>query len=230
MTNPTRIALAADPGPTRSALALVTVDDAGWFHIGLGHHIDNEDRYLRSVIAHAATNGALFAIESIFGFAYEAKRVQALCETTRMEGRLMEIIRAAGAASHLVPAREWRGELCGTETPSDEQVRIVVEGLCRTIPTIRAEARAHVYDAAGLAIVAIARGMRRRVVLPPAVRIALMAQQAVDQAARTAKRAAKKARAAAGLPPETARRSITRAQSGRRSAAGKRSWAARRST
>ncbi len=222
MTPPPRECLAFDAGASRTGIAWVRVDEHGWFHVALGHHLLNDDRYLLAIIADAGRRGAMFASETLIGWAYQACRVQGLVETARAEGRLLELARAAGGEPVKLAAKDWRGELCRSGTASNEQIRIVVEGLCKTMPTLPCRAREHVLDAAGLGIVAIARAHGRSVRLPPAVSVALFHQQAVEKATR----AERKAR---GETTPKERRSLTRAQSGRRSAAGKRSWAARRS-
>jgi Holliday junction resolvasome RuvABC endonuclease subunit len=215
-------ALGIDPGPTRTAVAVVVVDASGRFAIELGMHVMSHDPWLRAVMRDVARRGGTAAQEGLVGYAYEAKRVQALVETARAEGRFLEAAAAAELPITEIGAREWRGELCRAENASDEQIRIVVEGLCVTRPTLRADARAHVYDAAGVAIVHLARRFRRRIALPSRVEIALARQQAADKHSRTVKRADTIARAAAGLPPAGEKRSITRAQSKRRSDAQKR--------
>lgn len=172
--------------------------------------------------ARPAPAGALVAVEQLIGYAYEAKRVQALIETARVEGRLIEVARRRGFEPVLIAAKEWRGALCRSESASDDQVRIVVEGLLHGIPALRAVERPHVYDAAGLAIVALARAAVLPLCLPAPVETALWRQQQAEKSARTA------ARAAGGAAKEP--RGMTRLQRGRRSEGGRKGRGRRRST
>lgn len=217
----TTLALGIDSGSTRSGLAMVRLDPDGWLHIDHGAHLDNEADAIRWLVTNCHQRLGVVALERIHGFAYEAKRVQALIETARFEGRMLELCRVLKTKVVAFAAREVRGELCRSPTASDEQVRIVVEGLTKTRPVLSAEARPHVYDAAAAAILAIVRGSGRKLLLPKAVEQALFLAQRQERAARGAK---KKAGA-----PEAPKRVLTRAQRSRRSAASTKAWAERRS-
>jgi hypothetical protein len=211
-------ALGIDAGPSRSGTALVSTSDFRTFAIETGMHTESGGEWIRGVIAHAARVSAVVAMETILGYAYESSRVQALVETARVEGMLLERAHYLGARTVPISAREWRLALCRDATASDEQVRVVIEGVTAVRPVLRAMSRPHVYDAAGIAIWALLRDARRSLVLPPAVSSALLAQQAHERALR----ADKKTRKAMGLPPAPkAPRSLTRAQSQRRSQAQK---------
>jgi hypothetical protein len=162
--------------------------------------------------------------ERLIGFAYEAKRVQALIETARQEGHVEEL--ASHGPYRLVrgaSAAEVRGWLCRAPQASDEQVRVVVEGLAPTRPAMLAVDRPHIYDAAAVALFAMHEHLGRRLVLSSALERALFDQQQKDQSSRAAKREAK---ANGTFVPE--KRSLTRAQSQRRSAASKQAWAIRK--
>jgi Holliday junction resolvasome RuvABC endonuclease subunit len=231
-------ALAADPGPTRSGVAVVSFDGRR-FELRHGAHL----RFGGGVIAAGVHEpiagladvefllddlveaGGVFAVEELVGWAYEAKRVQALVETGRIEGRFILAAIARGLVPRLVPAKDWRGALCRSETASDEQVRVMVEGLIPDVPHFRCEERPHIYDAAGLAIVALCREAGVQIPRTPELEQALVLQQAADKSARAAKRAKK---AAGELAPE--QRGMTRGQRARRRAGAKQGWATRRST
>lgn len=217
----TTLALGIDSGSTRSGLALVRLDPDGWLHIDHGAHLDNEADALRWLVTNCHQRLGVIALETLVGFAYQAARVQALVETARFEGRMLELCRILKAKVVSFGAREVRGELCRSPTASDEQVRIVVEGLTKTRPVLSAEARPHVYDAAASAILAIIRGSGRKLLLPKPVEQALFLAQRQERAARGAK---KKAGA-----PEAPKRGLTRAQRQRRSTAATKAWAERRS-
>lgn len=245
--------LAFDPGPTRTGWAEVILTPEGrLFLIAGGHRVLDlrraEDRaWVRGYGVSIAQLGGIAAVEAVIGYAYEAKHVQALLETTRVEGRIGDQLYEAGLSPYEIPAgnasrevqgekpkrkrrpkgappaprvqaaRElvegWRGDLCRSPVASDAQIAIVVEGIVGgNGVAFKSEEAPHVYDAIGLAVVAIFRHLRRALILPPDVNTRLLMQQQRDKEARTAKRAAK-------LRGEKAPgRSLTRAQSARRSA------------
>jgi hypothetical protein len=238
-----RRAFAVDPGPTRSGAALVDLRDDGWLEFVWGGHVENHGAELHQQMRAAARAGAVIAIEHLRGFAYEAKRVAQLLETAQAEGEIrgradqnwieasadIAEVRALIAAGELRPpqsieAVDWRGELCRSKTASDEQIRIVVEGLCKVRPALKHDARPHAYDAAGLAIVALARANGRRIELPASVSSALALQQIQEKADRETKKRAK----ALGIEVPRERRRPTRAQTKRRSDAAKKAHAERR--
>lgn len=236
MTQRITLALGIDAGGTRSGIALVRLDPQGWMHIDYGAHLDNESDAIRRAIVDCTQRLGVVAIETLVGFAYEAKRVQALVETARFEGRVLELCRMLGESRRLqttgiedelartatvaqYSAGEVRGALCRSRTASDEQVRIVVEGVTLTRPQLLAVARPHVYDAALTAIYTIGRSLAHGWHLPPAVEQRLHEQRERERASRAAKKAA-------GAPPAE-KRSPTRAQSKRRSEAATRAWRGR---
>lgn len=239
---------AVDPGPTRSGAALVELLESGWLAILWGGHVENHGPELAAQIASAARADVFFVCEKLEGYAFQASRVAQLMETAKAEERIVRdveiaIERAAierrarsVAASGLpnpfpalpttalarVTAGDWRGELCRSKTASDAQIRLVVEGLCPVRPALKADARPHVYDAAGLGIVALARANGRRIELPASVSSALHVMQVSEKADRSARRAK-------GLPAvEKTKRSPTRAQTARRSEAAKAGWSKRK--
>jgi Holliday junction resolvasome RuvABC endonuclease subunit len=216
----TTLVLGIDSGATRTGVALVRLDPSGWLHIDQGAHLDNESDALRWMVTNTHQRLGAIAIEQIVGFAYEAKRVQALVETARFEGRMLELCRFLKAQVSAFAAGEVRGELCRCRTAGDDQVRIVVEGLTKTRPALTADVRPHVYDAAAAAILAIIRATGRPLVLPPAVNAALHASQRDAKARRAAKRA--------GNELVAVPRKLTRAQSKRRSDAATKAWTGRR--
>lgn len=213
-----------------SALVTIGLGIDGWPAILWGGHVESHGPELRTQLVAAIQRGALIAIEHLQGYAYEANRVAQLIETGHAEGRILErtlaIIEAARPAGRVSKVREitasdWRGALCRTERASDEQIRLVVEGLCKVRPVVKADARPHIWDAAGLAIVALARENGRAIHLPPAVSAALHVKQQEEKADR----ADKKAR---GTVTALQKRFPTRKQSERRSAAAKAASAARK--
>lgn len=238
MIPPVTLCFAVDPGPTRSGCALVRLEPTGWPSILWGGHVDSNGTEIRTQLRSAATQGAIIAIEHLQGYAYQAKRVAALIETGQAEGLIkglaeLELREAfiddklAGrsvSASRLGPrqltASDWRGALCRSATASDAQIRLVVEGLCKVRPAPKADARPHIWDAAGLAIVALARENGRAITLPPALSGALHQLQVEEKG----ERADRKAR---GTVEALQKRFPTRKQTENRAAAAKRGWQTR---
>lgn len=248
--------LAFDPGPTRTGWAeVIFTNDGKLFLIAGGHReLDlrrAEDRaWVRSYGAQMKALGGIAAVETVIGYAYQAKHVQALLETTRVEGRIGDQLYEAGLVPLEIPAgdasrpdysaelpklpkkpkgaprrlarkvaqelvRGWRGELCRSPVATDAQIAIVVEGIVGgNGVSFRSGEEAHVYDAIGLAVVALFRHMGRALLLPPAVNLALIQQQEFDKQKRATKRAATIDGKKSGEAP----RRPTRAQSQRRAA------------
>lgn len=203
--------LAVDPGPSKSGAAVVELV-GGWPMVLRAGHIERWE--LEMWLAQAAADRAFLAVEEIHGYAFEASRVAQLVETARVEGFIAGRWTLGSQRPPLCTAAgDWRQRLCGTRTPSDDQIRIVVEALARGIPRVGCRERSHVLDAVGLGIDALARLAGRAVELPPAAARALLLQQQTEKLGRGLRSAAK--------------RSPTRAQTARRSAAAKRAWAGR---
>lgn len=213
-------ALGIDPGPTKTAASWMRLDDEGHLHIEIGGHYENESPDLRRLIQRAAMERAPIGIEQIVGFAYEAKRVAALVETARWEGRFAQLAIGFGASVGPIEARSWRGLLCGSPTASDKQVRIAIEGLVKTIPHGPAAAREHLYDATGVAIATLSKALGRAVSVPARVMALVQAQRDQERAARGAKKSE-------GVIGSNEKRAPTRAQSARRSEAAKKAWRAK---
>lgn len=219
------LALGVDPGATRTAFATIRLDPDGWMNLDHGAYLDNDSDAARFLLTNTHQRLGTVAMETIVGYAYEAHRVQALIETARFEGRLLEFLRILGARHVVYPARTVRGELCRSATASDAQVRAVVEGLTRKgRPTLTAEARVHVYDAALQGIYAIAKSLPYGWRMPPAIEAAVHQLREEERG----KRAEKKRHAALGLDDLQGKRVLTRAQRGRRSAAASKAWKQRK--
>lgn len=214
----TTLALGIDSGSSRSGFAVVRLDPDGWLHIDHGVHLDNGADAVRWLVTNTIQRLGVIAMEQLVGFAYEAKRVQALIETARFEGQMLELVRILKGRLIPIAARDVRGELCRSPTASDEQIRIVIEAITKTRPALTEETRPHVYDAAASAIVAIQRSLGRPLQLPAGVEQRLHLQRETERSKRAAKRPA-------GAPAE--KRIPTRAQTKRRSEAAAK--AARRS-
>lgn len=224
---------AFDPGPTYTGWALLYWDgrvphyvDGGHIPFGGGFvraadgsvEPDTSAR-VRALMEDAARVGGVIAIEQIVGYAYDAKRVQALLETTRIEGDLKRLARSLGITPFFVTCKAARGLLCRAETASDAQVAIVVEALVHGAPKhLAKDRRQHIYDAALYGLGALwRRGVR--LTLSPEAETELFRQQAADKAARAQKRV-KTLRGE--VSPETWK--PTREQRRRRVAGTQKSW------
>lgn len=184
--NPT-YALGIDAGPSLTGACLLRVDESGWAHIEWGAHLPSKSEELFAKLREAARTGALLVFEQLLGYAFEAKRVQALIETSRVEGDLKRIAMDAGATPLVLSAHEWRAELCRSKTASDAQIRIAVEGLTKTRTGMKASARAHIYDAAGVALVALGRA-RGGLTIPARIEGLIHLQREKEKADRAAKK------------------------------------------
>lgn len=209
--------LALDPGPTRTGAALLELSPSGWPLVLRAGHLDR--RELEVWLVEAQQLGRTVAVEQVQGYAYEASRVAQLVETARAEGWIDGRVRGA---SRLLwaSAAEWREQLCGSKVASDDQIRLVVEGLACGLPHVGSRERPHVMDAVGLGIVALARLGDVTIRTPEAVLRALLRLQAEEKLGRQLKRAS-------GSSTQTEKRRPTRSQTARRSAAAKRGWAGR---
>jgi Holliday junction resolvasome RuvABC endonuclease subunit len=216
----TTLCLGIDPGATRSGLSLVRLDPNGWLNIDYGAHVDNETDAWRQMVTSTIQRGGVIVLEMIVGYAYDAFRVQPLVETGRMEGRVLELVRLLKGKVITVEALDVRGRLCRSRKASDAQVQIVVEGVTRGRPAhLTQEAKTHIYDAAAAAIDQIAQASGRPLVVPAEVEARLHLQREADKVERAARRAG------GGEKPK---RSLTRAQSERRSKGAKQAWAIRK--
>lgn len=214
-------ALGLDPGSSRTGFAWIEIRADGWPSLISGAHAENDGAEIANQLRAAAQGGHLVAVEQIV-MAFRRGSQIALIEAAKAEEGIVRDARSLGANVVRLTAHDWRGELCRSKTASDEQIRIVIEGMCPVRPALKADARPHVYDAAGVAIVALARALGRRIELPPSVSQALALQQLEERARRGARKAA-------GLTAVAAeKRRPTRAQTKRRSEVGKRAWAGRK--
>lgn len=211
--------LALDPGPTRIGAALLELlPMASWPRVLRAGHVELDEA--RRWVAEAVALGHHIAVETIVGYAYQASRVAGLVETARVEGRLLEAAkRLDERLLHAVEATVWREAMLGTRTPSDDQIRVVVEGVVRDIPQLGHKVRPHAYDAMGLALYVMAKERFRSGAfrLPPetARKLFLLQQQ-------------EKAERASGSRPKKTKRAPTRSQTTRRSQAAVAAWAKRR--
>lgn len=173
--------LANDPGPTRSAHVTIdvtpdgrlVVEEARWLPFAAHRAEDREAWKARVREVLADPGGGLIAVEQVL-HAYGDTPDGALIDTKDVESALVTLAYEAGATPEQVvriPAVSWRKDL-GIQAPrTDPQVAIVVEWAysAAALEGLAADAREHVYDALGLAFVAVARRRGRRIQVPAAV-------------------------------------------------------------
>lgn len=172
-----QVAIGIDCGSERCGFARVDAMPDGSCRLVSGCHEPAE--WLRP-----PRKDAVYAVEQIQGYAFNPSRVKHLVETARNEGRVMEMLH--GCDVIMFSAREARGEFCRTPRASDNQVRIVVESLLVIEPKLKASIRAHVYDAALVAMLAL----RRRGValkMPNDAEVRLISLQALENEKRKSK-------------------------------------------
>lgn len=173
------IAIGIDCGSEKTGFACVEIRD-GAATLTAGAHEPIE--WLRPTRA-----DAVYAIEQIQGYAFNPARVKHLVETARNEGRALEMLHSRDVM--VFTAREARGEFCRTPRASDNQVRVVVEGLLAIPIKIKASVRPHVYDAALVALLALRR-RGHALKLTNDAEVRLLSLQALENEKRTAKRKA----------------------------------------
>ena len=190
--------LALDPGATRTGVAAIGLSPMGWGHIIFGGHLENDGpeihAWLRAACLPLEAGGldCPIAVEEIVGEVYKGRTGAHLMEACKAEGAFVDFARRQLATLYRIPARTWRAELCRAQGASDAQVRIAIEGCFKTIPPMKAEVRPHVYDAAGLGLVVLARYGGRTLRLPPAVEAAIHLQRERERVARERKSEASK--------------------------------------
>ncbi len=176
----------------------MVVLEAQWGPWDMRRAADREWWKARVREAIAAPGGGIVAVEQIL-HAYGDTPDGALIDTKDAEAALVCLAYEAGAAPDQVlriPAVSWRKDM-GIQPPrTDPQVAIVVEWAygANALANLDTASREHVYDALGLAVVAVARKMGRRIQIPANVAAAVYAEW---QAAKAASKAKKQAKAAA---------------------------------
>lgn len=197
---------ATDPGPTRSGSAYLEATSDGRINVLRGWYLAHSRQRFGGEIEWLRRQGGFFVLETIRGQVYNARRTAQLFETKEVEGRMAETCEANGLEPVRLTAPEWRQELCGDKSASDEQVRLVVELICGDevvvghgpggvpikekvlLPSLSSDHRAHVYDAIGLGIVALSRALKMPLRLPAYVLQKLDALRASERGHRKLKK------------------------------------------
>lgn len=173
--------LAADPGPSKCGVCIVDVTDDGRLHVvealwrpfALARSEDRAWWSARVREALTAPGSGLVAVEQVL-HAYGDTPDGALIDTKDVEAALVTLAFEAGASGQQVariPAVSWRADLTIRPPRTDDQVAVAVEWMygAAALADLDADARCHAYDALGLAAVAVARRLGRRIVVPAAV-------------------------------------------------------------
>lgn len=192
-----RLATAIDVGPTYSAIATVAFTGERRFVWQFGEIVEFRGGYrliggtevpligrdtVAAILADTAQAGGLVGIERadrVFpseDMARLLNQVQRLMETTRIEGKLIDLANGLGLTPTTSAATQWREALVRKQSPQDHEIAAVIETLVAGAPTHLPLAKTqHLYDAAGLAVVllAIDAGYQLPLDLPPSVLAAL---------------------------------------------------------
>lgn len=232
-------ALGIDPGPTNSGVAGIEKIGPCRFRWLYGGHfayyggftlIDQRielvgESTAKHLIRDVTDVSGTVAIEYVIGYAYEAKRVAALVDTSRGDERWLRLAMSHGAHPICIPNRLIREKLCLSKKVSDAQVETVIRGVVEGIPDMNKATFQHVADALAAAIVGMSMVNRFDLVLPPRVLAQLRIQQQMDEKIWAEKRAKKKAardRLMAGAATEELRQMTKSQRAIRRSSAGRR--------
>lgn len=204
------VALAIDPGPTRSAYCIVQ-QEGGRLSYLQGGWLPNASPQWDILFQDAAQNRDLGAIEWLQGYAYEAKRVAQLIETAHEEADLRARARAAGVDLHRITCKQAQGRLLRRETDGDGVIEAVCRAIVHGIPHFPTSSAEHIFSAMVVAVVRLlAPNEGDEVRLPPTVETILYKareEQALERAERK-------------LRPKKRRETVAQRQ--------KRSWAAKK--
>jgi len=141
--------LGIDPGPSRCGWALVEVGGGRPPRFVDGGHAPAEE-----VLRHLE-RASRVALEWLAPGLFERKRHDGLIGTARVEGGLDWSLRQAGAQVTKLTAGQWRSDVVGRASPSDEEIaqvlRTRVAGL-PVPPAVSASQLVHVIDAVGVAL------------------------------------------------------------------------------
>lgn len=216
-----------DPGPTRSAHAYLEATADGRINVVRGWYLAHSRVRFGGEIEWLRRQGGFYVIETIRGQVYNARRTAQLFETKEVEGRMLETCEANGIEPVQITAPEWREELCGDRSASDEQVALVVLLICgeemvvghgpggipirekMLLTSLANDHRVHVFDAIGIGIVALARHLKKPIRLPAYV---LQKLDALQKSERSARKTKKQLKAAGVVMPRKAPRKLTLGQ------------------
>lgn len=144
--------LGIDPGPSLSGWALLERDGARpprW--------VDGGHAPVEQIISTQVERASLVAVEWLARGLFERKRHDALIDTARVEGGLDWYLDKLGVKVVKLSAGQWRSDVVGRASPSDEEIaerlRLMVSGI-PSPPVLTKEALTHALDALGVALAA----------------------------------------------------------------------------
>lgn len=149
LTPPRLLTLGFDPGPTRTAWALVSmVLPRPIFHDG--GVVPSDRNELRTVFQRQPNWLALVSIETVM-FSFADQSTSQIILTSGVQDRIETIAwyERGDVPVERVTARSWRKLLIGKATPSDAEIAHVIKSRVDALPT---RTNNHVRDAIGAAI------------------------------------------------------------------------------
>jgi Holliday junction resolvasome RuvABC endonuclease subunit len=163
-----RLCLSWDPGPTRSAFAIVSEGARGMSVFVNAGLLKSDDHYaIQAKLAEAAHAGAIVAVEIPTALHPRAgasvanllARSKQLLATSRVAATIAADARGMGLKVIELPASKWRHAITRKSNASDAVIKRAVTMYCAGLP---ARSNAHVRDAIGLGLVTLwgAGGMR----------------------------------------------------------------------
>jgi hypothetical protein len=159
-------ALFVDPGPTRSAYALLDAYDDGSILVPDTWYATHNTLRIASAISRLGPE-KWFGIETVEAV-FKRKNPGQFLQTTRVEGLIEQAATERGVTPIMMTARHWRKQLLDDASPADtnEQIFYVVDALFRRpdgridLPPMDRIAREHCYDAIGGGIVMLAQKLQ----------------------------------------------------------------------
>ena len=139
------IVVGIDPGPTKSAYAIVQFKGNTLDVLSSGFFSE-----LSETIADAIYDG-FFALETVEGYAWMPERSSALIQTSFVAGVIDGTLSTIGHRVVRLSARQWRKVICNDPAASDKIIKRILQARIPTLP----RTNAHVRDAIGVALAAI---------------------------------------------------------------------------
>ncbi len=146
------IILGVDPGARRCGWALLERDGGRpprWID---GGHAPAEE-----IVGVQVPRASLVAVEWLAPGLFERKRHDALIETARVEGGLAWLLGKLGVRFVQLSAGQWRSDVIGRASPSDDEIEACLRQRVRGIPSppvLSKQALVHALDALGVAYAA----------------------------------------------------------------------------
>jgi Holliday junction resolvasome RuvABC endonuclease subunit len=144
--------LGIDPGPRRCGWALLERDG-----VRPPRWIDGGHAPAEEIVGVQVPRASLVAVEWLAPGLFERKRHDALIETARVEGGLAWLLGRIGVKWVQLSAGQWRADVVGNSSPSDEEIEERMRQRVRGIPSppvLTKTALVHALDALGVAYAA----------------------------------------------------------------------------